>query len=90
MSEQQNAVQELRNEIDALRERVGELESQIDGADSAADQRLDRYDSYVVDNIESVSDAHPRHLMRLYKESGIVDKSKRKNRAKRLKRLKGE
>lgn len=90
MTPEQSDVETLRDEIDALRERVVELESRIDGTDNAESELLDRYDRYVINNVESVADAHPRQIMTLYEESGIVDGKKRKQRTKRLRNLRGE
>jgi len=81
--------EELREKVDELEERVAELEQAISRNSGATSDLLDRYDSYVMENIESVENAHPRELMGLYKQAGIVDSGKRKERAKRLKEIEG-
>jgi len=80
---------ELRQRIAELEQRVSELESESNPrANSGAENDLlDRYDSYVVEGVESVEKAHPRQIMKLYGEAGVVDTGKQKKRAKRLKKV---
>jgi hypothetical protein len=84
MTQDETANEKLEDRVTELEERVAELE-QKQGANSNDDRGvLDRYDRYVTDRVESVTDASPRRLMALYEESGIVDKKKKKRRVKRL------
>lgn len=80
---------ELRERIAELEERVAQLENGESSESGDSGGLLDKYDSYVMERVEDVGDAHPMQLRRLYEESGIVNESKQKTRAKRLKRMEG-
>lgn len=90
--ERQAEIDELRKAVESLENRVEELEGRLDGTDTeTTDSDLyDRYDRYVLDAADDVMSTHPRKLVRLYEEAGIQDKSKRKQRAKRLHRMESE
>lgn len=84
-------IDELRETVQSLRERVSELEGRI-GRDSSADGEsdvYDRYDRHVLQRAEDVSEMHPRAVMKLYAEAGVHDQQKQKRRTKRLKRIEG-
>jgi uncharacterized protein YllA (UPF0747 family) len=81
---------ELRQRIAELEERVAELENTESAETADSSSLLDRYDSYVMEQVESVADTHPRRLMELYEESGVVNTNKQKKRAKRLMKMEGE
>lgn len=80
-------VSSLEQTVVQLRNRIEELEGDDGGSTGGP---YDRYDEYVLSRVEDVAEAHPRTLIRLYDESGIVDDGKKKTRTKRLKRLAGE
>jgi len=82
--ENQSEVEELSKQVEQLRQRVAELEDTVEQDNGSQSSLLDRYDRYVVDNVDDVHSANPRRLMHLYKQSGIVDRQKRKQRCKRL------
>ncbi len=77
-----------RSEFEALKERVATLEEKLEN-DSVAAQSdfLDKYDEFVVGRVENVSETSPRRLMKMYDKAGIVNRGKKKQRAKRLHRL---
>lgn len=80
---------EILERLAELEQRVSELEDKgySGGKSGSENDLLDRYDTYVVENTESVEKAHPRKLMKLYAEAGVVNKNKQKQRSKRLKKV---
>ena len=90
--ETQSEIDELRKTVESLEKRIEDLEGRLDsGGDETANSEVyDRYDRYVKDAAGDVMDAPPMKLVRLYGEAGIQNKSKRKQRAKRLHRLESE
>lgn len=79
------AVEQLQNRVAALEGRLDELEGSADGG--AVRGGLDRYDAYVINAIEERFDGAPsaREAARLYKEAGIRDMDKIRERHKFLK-----
>lgn len=80
------------DEFEALKERVAQLEKQLEynGTSGSSGGVYDRYDEYVLGEVESAHNAPPRRLMKLYETAGVVNKNKQKKRAKRLRRLESE
>lgn len=81
----------LIERIEALEQRVADLEEQIDETgvqETAVSGGLDRYDAYVIDKLETdyESDPSAKQIVTLYQETGIRDRSKIKERHKHLKR----
>lgn len=81
---------DLQSKVAELESRVAELEERISGNNRAQSDLIDRYDTYVMDVVESPESTHPRKLMRKYNEAGVTNKNKQKRRAKRLKRSAAE
>lgn len=80
----------LEARVEALEERVEELEEQITGTSAGTSSLLDRYDEYVMAEVEDPTTANTRRLMRLYREAGVMKQKKRKQRIKRLRKLEGQ
>ena len=82
-------IDDLRETVETLQERVSELEGRIGGGakETSTNTQYDRYDQYVLETCDGVVGKHPRRVMSLYAEAGIHDKNKQKQRTKRLKRL---
>lgn len=90
-------VQPMNDELDELRETVAQLEDRIETLEgridanaktSGASGKFDRYDQYVLDHVDDVVKADPRHVMKVYGDAGVVNKKKQKKRTKRLRRIK--
>lgn len=87
---------DAKRRIDELEDRIADLEATVrelrDGSHNDASsgrEVCDRYDEYVLEAVDDVAEADPRTVMSAYRDAGIVNRSKRKTRAKRLKRLEG-
>lgn len=94
MSSEQQTRDNLRDEVARLRERVTTLEDRIDAIDDeleeseagAPDGTLDRYDGYVLDQLEAMDEQpHPRQIVKLYNEAGVRNTQKIKERHRLLK-----
>lgn len=81
----------MPDDIEELRERVESLENRLAALETlkrstAAPGGIDQYDGYVLSKIEELGhEPSPRHVVRLYQEAGVRDKSKIKQRHKFLK-----
>jgi outer membrane murein-binding lipoprotein Lpp len=81
--------------IDELEDRIADLEATVqalqsdDGGTGTDRQAFDHYDEYVLEVVDDVAEADGRTLMAAYDDAGIVNRSKKKQRSKRLRRLAG-
>jgi hypothetical protein len=76
-----------REEFEALRERVADLEARLDDQRRYEDPGLDRMDATVLDTIEPGATLTKRALVNLYKQrTQVTNPSTAKQRAKNLAR----
>lgn len=79
-------IKELSEQVEELESRVEKLENAEAPTETAVDG-ADQYDQYVLDRIEIVGEKpDPKQIITLYKEAGVRNVSKIKDRHKFLKR----
>lgn len=85
---ERNERHDLHDRIEQLEQRIDAIEEELDTSDKGSTAgAVDRYDGYVLNAIEDFGEEPtPREIVRLYKESGIRDTSKIKERHKFLKK----
>lgn len=81
---------DAKQAIDALQEQVRELEERVSGlenSDASSTTGADQYDKYVLERIEEVGKRpEPEQIITLYKEAGVRDVKKIKDRHRFLQR----